>query len=103
MNWEKGNAEPGIQYFPAIYSFLGYDPCPKPKTLGEKIIAWRRQNGVTRKRLAQQLDIDEAALAKREMGLASTKEKKAIQLTFFLEQQFGSVSALHEEANIPRS
>jgi transcriptional regulator with XRE-family HTH domain len=92
MNWEKSKAEPGVQYYPAIFAFLGYDPFPEPKTLGEKVIAWRRQNGVTRKSLAQRLGIDEAALAKREMSLASTTEKKAVQLNGFLEQEFGSVS-----------
>jgi transcriptional regulator with XRE-family HTH domain len=93
MNWEKDYSEPDIRYFPATLAFLGYDPYPEPKTLGEKIIAWRRQNGVTRKSLARQLGIDEAALAKREMDIASTTEKKAVQLTSFLEQHFGSVSA----------
>jgi DNA-binding XRE family transcriptional regulator len=97
MNWEKSKAEPGIQYYPTILAFLGYDPFPEPGTLGEKIIAWRRQNGVTRKDLARQLNIDEAALAKREVDLASTTEEKAIRLTCFLEQQFGSVSAFQEK------
>jgi transcriptional regulator with XRE-family HTH domain len=96
MNWEKGYSEPDIRYFPAILAFLGYDPYPEPKTLGEKIIAWRRQNGMPRKSLARQLGIDEAALAKREMDIASTTERKAVQLTSFLEQQFGDVSAFQE-------
>lgn len=93
MNWEKSKAEPGIQYYPAIFAFLGYDPFPEPKTLGEKIITWRRQNGITRKNLARQLGIDEMALAKRELDIASTAEKKAVRLTNILEQHFGSVTA----------
>ena len=99
MNWEKSYSKPDIQYFPANLAFLGYYPFPEPKTLGEKIIAWRRQNGVTRKSLARQLGIDEAALAKREMGIASTSEKKAVQLTDFLEHQFSGVSAFHERGD----
>ena len=103
MNWERNKAEPEIQYYPAIYSFLGYDPFPEPKTLGERIITWRRRHGVTRKALAKRLGIDEAALAKREVGIASNAEKKALQLTSFLERQFGSVSAFQEEVDIQRS
>ena len=100
MNWEKGKTNPGIQYYPAIFSFLEYDPFPDPKTLGEKIAAWRQQNGVTRKALARQLRIDETALAKREFDVASTSEKKAVQLTSFLEKKFGSVSAFGARADI---
>ncbi len=99
MNWEKGYSEPDIRFFPAILAFLEYDPYPEPKTLGEKIIIWRQQNGVTRKSLARRLGIDEAALAKREMGFASATEEKAMQLTGFLRHQYGDVSAFHQIGN----
>jgi DNA-binding XRE family transcriptional regulator len=92
MNWEKGYSEPEVRYFSAIFAFLGYDPYPEPKTLSEKIIAWRRQNGVTRKSLARQLGIDEAALAKCEMDIASTTEEKAVQLSNLLDRQFGDLT-----------
>ena len=100
MNWEKEYSEPRIQFYPAIFSFLGHDPFPEPKTLGEKLVAWRRRNGITRKSLARQLGIDEAALAKRELDVASSIEEKAVQLTNFLEQQFGGVSAFGARADI---
>ena len=90
--WEQGMSTPEVRYFPAIFDFLGYDPCPEPKTLGEKIVAWRRRNGITRKALAKQLGIDEAALEKREKDIASTTEQKAIQLTKSLEHKFGSAA-----------
>ena len=99
MNWEKGYSEPYIWYFPAIFAFLGYDPYPEPKTLGEKIIAWRRQNGITKKSLALQLGVEEASLSKREMDIASVTEQKAVQLTHFLQQQFGSVTAFYEQGD----
>ncbi len=95
MSWEKGYTNHEIQHFPAIFSFLEYDPFPDPKTLGEKIVAWRRRNGITRKSLARQLGIDEAALTTRELDVASSTEKKAVQLTGFLENQFGDVPAFH--------
>ena len=95
MNWEKGYFEPEIRYFPAIISFLGYDPFPNPKTLDEKIVAWRRRSGISRKSLARQLSIDEASLAKREKDILSTPEKKTVKLTEFLHQRFVNVSGYH--------
>lgn len=99
MNWEKGHAVPAVRYYPAIIAFLGYDPTPVPTSLGEKIVAWRRRNGITRKALAKQLGIDEAALEKREKDIASTKEDKAVKLTEALQRQFGRVSAYRAKAD----
>lgn len=92
IGWEKGRSMPEVRYYPAIIAFLGYDPSPTPKTLGEKIVAWRRRNGISRKALAKQLGIDEATLGRREKDIASTRERKAVELTKFLEEQFGDVS-----------
>ena len=84
MNWEKGDAQPSIKHYPAIISFLGYEPFPEPRTLGERIIAWRHRNGFSRKALARQLGVDEAALARREMDIASTTGTAAVMLNNFL-------------------
>jgi DNA-binding XRE family transcriptional regulator len=40
--WEKDHAKPGIRFWPAIIGFLGYDPHPEPRTLGEGLRAKRR-------------------------------------------------------------
>jgi len=45
---------------------------------------------------ARLLGVDEAALAKRELDVASTTEKKALQLATFLIQQFGEMASFHE-------
>ncbi|MFC3053270.1 helix-turn-helix domain-containing protein [Kordiimonas pumila] len=68
MNWEKGDAQPSIKHYPAIISFLGYEPFPEPVTLGEKIKAYRLRHGVSIKELANELGIDEHSLARREHG-----------------------------------
>jgi len=88
MNWEKGFTNPGLRHYPAILSFLEYDPFPEPKTLGEWTVAWRKWHGLSRKKLARQLGIDEAALAKRERDEASATDKKAVELTAFLTRKF---------------
>jgi len=88
IGWEKGYSNPGIRHYPAILSFLEYDPFPEPKTLGERIVAWRRWHGLSRKQLAKQLGIDETALAKREKDEASSTDKKAVELTDLLTRKF---------------
>ena len=68
LNWENGGATPSVRMLPRIIGFLGYDPYPEPRTLGEQIAAKRRQLGVSRKRAAKTLGVDEATLARWEKG-----------------------------------
>ena len=66
LNWEKDKTIPATRYLPRIADFLGYDPFPAPKTLGERIIAARRRLGIPRKKLALRLGVDEGALKRWE-------------------------------------
>ena len=52
----------------AIIEFLGYDPFPEPRTAGERLAAKRRRLGLSRKRLAKKLSMDEMTLARIENG-----------------------------------
>lgn len=60
INWEKGRTEPPVRVIPAILAFLGYDPCPAPTTLSERMLAARRTKGWTMKEAAQSLGLHEA-------------------------------------------
>jgi len=53
---------------PAVIAFLGYDPHPDPKTLGETLRAYRRALGLTQQELAKQLGICRYTLGSLEMG-----------------------------------
>lgn len=44
--WEKSQTEPRIKDMPCILQFLGYDPFPEANTLGERMLAYRRRNGL---------------------------------------------------------
>ena len=70
LNWETNACPPSIRYMPGIIAFLGYDPYPPPQTLGEQIVARRRWLGLSRKRLAKKLGVDEGALARWEKGVS---------------------------------
>lgn len=67
--WEQGRtAEPEIRHYPAIVRFLGYDPAPPDPTvsIGERLRAARRARGLSRKKLAKLIGIDESTLWKWE-------------------------------------
>ena len=88
-NWEHNLHGPSLRFLPRIIAFLGYDPLTsEPNTLGEKIREYRRVHGLSRKRLAQFLDLDPSTLARWEReegepgeelqeGLASSLRKLA--------------------------
>jgi transcriptional regulator with XRE-family HTH domain len=66
-NWENNRSSPKLHYIPRIVRFLGYVPFyGEPKTLGEKIINYRRLSGITRKELANRLGVDPGTLARWE-------------------------------------
>ena len=54
--------------WPRVFSFLGFYPFPVPRTLSDRLIAFRRLHGLSRKELAGQLGVDEGTVAKWENG-----------------------------------
>jgi transcriptional regulator with XRE-family HTH domain len=67
-NWERNRTEPELKHIPAIISFLGYDPLPRPTTLAEHLVQHRRRCGWSQKRLAAELDVDPITLGRWERG-----------------------------------
>jgi DNA-binding XRE family transcriptional regulator len=68
INWEKNRTEPAVTCYPAILAFLGYDPTPKPETIGEHIKARRRALGWTIAKAAEELGVDPTAIFHWEHG-----------------------------------
>ena len=67
-NWEHNQSSPAVRHWPAILVFLGYDPHPEPQTLADRVIATRRRRGLSRRKLARQLGIDESTVSRVEAG-----------------------------------
>ncbi|MEX1138902.1 MAG: helix-turn-helix transcriptional regulator [Bacteroidota bacterium] len=66
-NWERGYTKPPLRHMPKILEFLGYDPSPnEPRTIGEKLLKYRRDRGMTQKELARQIGIDPTTLSRLE-------------------------------------
>lgn len=66
-NWERNRTAPTLRYLPTVTEFLGYDPGPnEPKNLGEKLLKYRRDRGITQKNLARRVGIDPTTLSRLE-------------------------------------
>ena len=66
-NWEWNRTLPTLRYHPRVLEFLGYDPAPnEPKSLGERLLKYRRDQGFTQRDLACQIGIDPTTLSRLE-------------------------------------
>ena len=74
--WEKNRVEPSLAQIPRIIEFLGLDPFEKKtENLGEKIREYRRVHGLTQKKLAERLGVDETTVAGWERGEHRTSKR----------------------------
>ena len=65
-NWELGHTAPALRWMPGIIRFLGYDPRPEPRTIGEALKHYRHSRGMTQEELAVRLEVDPSTLARWE-------------------------------------
>ena len=67
--WEKNRVKPSLAQIPKIIAFLGRDPFePKAESLADKLKAHRRIHGLSQKKLAERLGVDETTVAGWERG-----------------------------------
>jgi DNA-binding transcriptional regulator YiaG len=59
MWWERDEREPIDRSWPAIIAYLGREPWPEPKSLGEKLLAERRRRGLAICEAAAAMGVDE--------------------------------------------
>ena len=72
-NWENNWVSPAVKFMPAIIAFLGYNPLPKPETLPEQLVWFRKSKGWTQKVFAEVLGVDQSTLAGWERGERSPR------------------------------
>lgn len=89
--WENNRVKPSITQIPKIIEFLGHDPFKKEaKNLGDKIREYRRIHGLSQKKLAEQLGVDQTTLAAWERGEYRPKQKLLSRLNAVLISQYPS-------------
>jgi len=65
IDWENGK-EPTDRQFPAIIRFLGYEPWSEPLSLSQRLRAHRRRLGLSIKKAAASINVDEGTFARWE-------------------------------------
>jgi transcriptional regulator with XRE-family HTH domain len=85
-NWENSYTSPNLYYIPKIVEFLGYVPSNgQTKTLGEKIVRYRRLLGITQKELAKSLGIDPGTLGRWERNRGKPQRQIVERLKEFMD------------------
>lgn len=85
-NWEGNRSKPAIEYMPAIVRFLGYNPLPPAESLAARLIQCRAVLGITQKRAAIQLGVDQGTLARWERGEREPTGRFAASVQSFLRE-----------------
>jgi len=83
-NWEKDRTYPAVRYLPRLIRYLGYDPFPKPQSFGDRLRAKRQHLGLSRKRLAVLILIDDGTLQRYEQGVWQPGSRNRAILERFL-------------------
>ena len=67
-NWEQSRSNPNLRAWPAVLEFLGYNPLPEGRTIGEALRRHRWTLGLSCAEAAKTMDIDPGTLARWERG-----------------------------------
>ncbi|GMV90948.1 MAG: hypothetical protein AMXMBFR82_07260 [Candidatus Hydrogenedentota bacterium] len=66
FNWEAGTATPNLRVLPKVIRFLGYDPRPLGRTVGERLRRHREGLGMSWAEAATAMTVDPATVSKWE-------------------------------------
>lgn len=66
--WEQDKCRPRSQQMAKLIEFLGYDPLPEVSTLGQRLLRYRQQHGLTQRGLARNLGVDPSSIWAWETG-----------------------------------
>ena len=81
----EGNATtPTCRYTKAILDFLGYNLYPPAKNLAERLILYRKTQGLSQRQFSKRLRIDQKTLAAWELGKHRPTKKSLVAVEKFL-------------------
>jgi transcriptional regulator with XRE-family HTH domain len=86
-NWEIDRTVPVVRVVPGIIQFLGYVPYAPAKSLPEKLRTRRRRLGLSQKKLAHLLGVDESNLRGWESGRRLPSERFRLLLDDFCNEE----------------
>jgi transcriptional regulator with XRE-family HTH domain len=68
-NWELNRTSPALHFLPGITDLIGYLPWAAGSSIGERLLAYRRDRGITQEVMARRLGVDPVTLSRWERGL----------------------------------
>lgn len=83
-NWENNRVMPAIRYIPRIVRFLGYVPYRFGESLAERIKAARTKSGLSQKKYARLIGVNQSSLADWERGARKPSGKSLLKIEAFL-------------------
>jgi DNA-binding XRE family transcriptional regulator len=84
VRWETNGVEPKPYLIPRIIDFLGYVPWKAPDGFGAWLRQVRRALGLSRRRLAALLGVDESTITRWESGGGRLSYRLKVRLRFVL-------------------
>ena len=76
-NWELNRTKPAFWFLPGIIRFLGYTPWAADGSIGDRMLAYRRERALSQAAFAQVLSVDHGTLGRWERGLRRPNGKYA--------------------------
>lgn len=68
-NWELNRTNPALRFLPGIVRFLGYVPWAVNGSIGDRLLAYRRERAIPQDIMARRLGVDPGTLGRWERGL----------------------------------
>jgi len=94
MWWERDEKMPTVRTYPALITFLGYEPWSAPQTLAEALVAERRRRGLSIERASESVGVDPGTWLRWERGEWKPTRLMVVQL--------GGLLGLDIRASFPR-
>lgn len=92
MGWERDKRQPYVHQYPALIRYLGYEPWAEPLALGDMLIAQRRRHGLSLKRAAEIVGVDEGTFGRWENGEWKPQQRSLPVIDRFLGPRVSSAS-----------
>jgi transcriptional regulator with XRE-family HTH domain len=83
-NWETNRRKPVVRFMPRIMEFLGYTPYMGPMSFAARLRMHRLEVGLSQRKLAMKLGVDESSVRNWEIGRVRPIQKSLRILDRFL-------------------